>query len=317
MREFGGVSDLEDTRVWRVGVFSGPLVASCRWAADARFGAPWFTRGALFEIVEMGVVTWVGRLSEPVYGADGWELHAVGFGADLPFAEPVIEGDQIVTPDEIAGREAAPFYVNAAGAVASPPNVPRLWMVRPGSATLDTDDAHYVSGVRVFYVSSIDGATGEPNGWALTVPSVATGTLDEVLEAKFGAKRVTIDATNLGLLTAGAAEDIGAERFAQGGRRLGWSGAVELNVGALMSESGALADPLSVRDGDTLRIPGYTDSRSAALYQSTVEVTVGEVTRFHGERRAVVKPVGASDRDLTSIFASIPKPESEQPVVTL
>lgn len=315
IRAWGVVGDLEDTTRWGLGSYSGTTVLSCSWSAPIRFAAPWLRYGARFEIVEAGVTVAEGTLTEIVPG-EPWTLHAEGFGESLERV-PVVEGSQVVTAADVANRGTSPFFVDSAGDTYGPPAAwSRAWFVRPGGATLGPDASKLVTGVSVFYVNSVDGS-GNPDGWALTTPSEVDGTLDEALEAKFGQRRQTVDATALGLLTGGAAATLGAERFAQGGRRVGWSGSVDLTPGLLRAASGALAEPTSVHAGDTLTIPGFSDGGTRVAYNAGVTVTLGEVTRYWSERRAVVKPMGAADRDLASIFASIPKPADESGVVTL
>lgn len=314
IRAWGVVAALEDTTRWGVGSYSGTTALSCSWSAPVRFSAPWLRYGARFEIVEAGVTVAEGTLTEIVPG-EPWTLHAEGFGEALD-REPVVEGSTVVTQADVENRRTSPYFVGVGGAVDPPEGWSRAWMVRPGGATLGPDASKLVTGVSVFYVDSVDGG-GEPDGWALTTPTEADGTLDEALEAKFGPRRQTVDATALGLLTGGTAATLGAERFAAGGRRVGWSGSIALTPGLLRSAAGALAEPTSVHAGDTLTIPGFSDGGSRVAYNAGVTVTLGEVTRYWSERRAVVKPMGAADRDLSSIFASIPKPADETGVVTL
>lgn len=315
LRAFGVVGDVQDTTRWGIGSFSGLTQASCTWGAPVRFAAPWLRRGARFEVVEGGVTVVEGRVSEVVPG-EPWTIYAEGYGEALDRV-PVVEGDKIVTAADVANRATSPYFVDATGTVVDPPaGWSRAWVTRPGGATLGPDADKLVTGVSVFYVDSVDG-DGNADGWALTTPAEVDDTLDEALEDKFEPHRQTVDATALGLLTSGAAVTLAAERFAAGGRRLGWSGSVEVTTGLLRDAAGALAAPTSIHAGDTLTIPGFSDGGSQVAYQAGVTVTLGEVVRYWSEGRAVVKPVGASDRDLASIFAAIPKPADEAGVVVL
>lgn len=314
IRAWGVVGDLEDTTRWGIGSYSGSVALSCSWSAPVRFAAPWLRHGARFEIVESGVTVAEGTLTEIVPG-EPWTIHAEGFGEALE-REPVVEGSTVVTQADVENRRTSPWFVGTGGAVDPPAAWSRPWFVRPGGATLGPDASKLITAVSVFYVDSVDGG-GDPDGWALTTPSEAEDTLDEALEAKFGPRRQTVDATALGLMIPGDADDLAAERFAAGGRRLGWSGSVNLTYGMLRAASGALAVPTSVHAGDTLTIPGFSDGGTQVAYNAGVTVTLGEVTRYWSEQRAVVKPVGASDRDLAAIFASIPRPADEAGVVVL
>lgn len=314
LRQWGVVGDVQDTTMWRVGGYSGTTQASCSWGAPVDFSAPWLRRGQRFTISRNGVTIVDAPVAEIIPG-DPWEIYCEGNGAQMEYV-PVVEGVDVVTAADVANRSATPYFVTTAGASTTPPTGwSRPWFVRPGSATLGPDVSALVTGVYVLYATAV--TSGTPTAVAITTPSVADGSLDSNLETKFGQRRRTIDATALGVITLAAAKTIASDRMTAGGRRMGWTGSVELSPGVLRSRSGAEADPLLVHAGDTLTLPGVTDQASAVAYTLGITVTLGEVTRYWSEGRAVVKPMGSADRDLASIFASIPKPADEAGVIVL
>lgn len=303
---YGTVSGLEDTGVWRLREFSGVQDIRFNWAAPVRFSAPWLQRNAVVEVVEHGIVTRRGLLSAPVPGVP-WQMYARGPGADLE-QQQILEGEELVSRADVMARTHATFTADTPNAGDSQPFPEhRTWVVRPEYATLAPDDTHYVSAVAVVYVSHVN-TEGEPDAWGITTPTAGNGGRSVALERKFGPKVVTVDAKALGVMTLGQAEAIAAQRLVAGGGRLGWSGEVDLQPSSLMCGNGAPANPLTVREGDTLRLPGWTDPRSQVAYTSTLQITVGELIRYHDERRAVARPVGTRSDDLTSIFADIPAP---------
>lgn len=333
------VSDLRDSTIYRREGWSGDYQASCTWSAPPGFSADWLCRGALFEVVEHGLVTWRGVLSEPDVG-DVWSLHANGLGSLADEHLSVVAGPTLSTVpndvvdyaigtdglawqrweslgsasvgsadgeatvsvskllDRAAQAQGKRWHVDTAGEVTfrTDPTTPTFTMT-PGSGYMGTADDQYVTHLYGYYVSSVNGTTGLPDGWGLVVGS------DSVAAAKFGRKALTVDLTALGLMTAVAAQANIEGRFALVGGRMGWTNGVDLSVFNLRRLGSGPASPLNVRAGDMLRIPGVMDARSTATVRASIDVVLGEVTRVHAERRAFATPVGFTPRDFQGAVA--------------
>lgn len=301
---FGVVSGLEDSMHWRIGDYSGTTEVKCQWAAPVRFSAPWLRFNARVQVVEGGVVTREGRLSEFNPG-DPWEIVAEGLGARLANTPTVANGEVTTLADQ-AAKSPSVYFSDGITTWAPPANWARTWIIRPSSASLGVDASSYVSRVTPFYV---------PSG--STTPVLGSPVVDAVLEARYGTSGKVLDASAAAPMTSDQAQALALQRLDAGGRRLGLAGEVTLTDGQFLSGTGAPGRAMSVRAGDLLLIPGLTDPSSRDSYSATFGITAGEVIRSHDEAKTVVRPMGAANRDLESIWASVPAPDSEASVIVL
>lgn len=304
LEQFGAISQIEDTSTWRIGDYSGTTEIKCSWSAPVRFAAPWLRPGALVKVVEHGVTTRIGRLSEATPG-EPWTVVAKGRGESLKDI-PVEANGNVSDAGTEAGKSTSVYFSDGLTTYAPPVGWSRTWIVRPSLVSLGTDLSNYVSRVTPRYI---------PTG--STTAIIGTPVVDAVLEARYGLSNKTVDATALGPISAAQAQTLATERLDAGGRRLGWTGEIVLTDGAFLSGVGSPGRAMSPRAGDVFLVPGFTDPRSQAYYSSTLSITAGEVIRDHAEARTVVRPMGAADTDLESIWASVPAPDSEASVIVL
>lgn len=176
------------------------------------------------------------------------------------------------------------------------------WVMTPGGGYMGTADDQYVSHMWGYYVSSVDSTTGKPNGWAYVLVG------DDAAGAKFGRREVVVDLTALGLLAPLTATNTLQGRFNLVGGRMGWTNGVTLTTTNMRHAVTGYPDPMGVRAGQMLRIPGVTDMRSSATYLTNVDVVLGSVKRIHAEQRAEVTPIGLVPRDFQGPLAAAQPP---------
>lgn len=331
------VANVVDSTIFRHEGYSGDYEASCEWLIPPDYSGSQLRRGALFEVVEHGHRTWGGWLAEPEVGettslhaygfgamAEDWPALASGpvptsvantaidyaIAEDLPWkrfdsissvAVGGADGEMVTLAtllDRVAKRAGKHWWVDSFGEVSLASEPTSLaWTLTPGAGYMGTADDQYVTHLYGYYVSSVDGVTGEPDGWSIVEAS------DDAMAAKFGRKSATVDLTSLGLMSAVTAQADVDGRFALVGARMGWTNGIDLSGMNLRKPGWGAASPLSVRAGQRLRIPGVRDTRSTPTTRASVDVTLGQVTRVHSEGRAFALPVGFVSRDFQAAFA--------------
>lgn len=176
------------------------------------------------------------------------------------------------------------------------------WAVLPGSAYMGTADEEFVTHLFGYYVSSVDGVTGEPDGWAMA------SAFDAEAASIFGRRERTVDLTGLGLLGGTAAQENIDGRFALTGARMGWTNGINLTSVNLRRPGWGSASPLSLYGrngaGTMLKIPGVMDTRSQPTVRGSIQLVLGKVTRVHEEGRAFVEPVGFVARNFQGALAA-------------
>lgn len=334
------VSGLQDSTVFRMVGWSGDYELSCSWSAPPHFSAPWFRRGASVRVVESGITTWGGFLSEPEASDDGWSLHAYGYGAqaemyvatsgvpntavDQAAASPrfmqmrrgnavigttsvnAVPGDFISVAevlDRAAAQAGAPWYVDSGGYVTLKAlgNTP-TWVLRPDATYIQSADDNYFTHISGYYATAVD-SNGAPTAYAY---SNFVGNATAALI--FGRREVVVDLTALGVISSSVnAEAQVAGRLSALGGRVTYTGAVDVTAANLRHIRGGMASPMSLRAGQVVRVPGVSDI-SQGVYRPAANVLIGEARRFHDQGRTQVLPFGFVERDFTAALAAAQPP---------
>lgn len=325
------IGDLEDSTIWRTeGGYSGDYEASWTWGAPADFGASWFHAGAEVEIVEDGLLAWSGFLGDPQHG-DRWSLAAFGWGADAAnYASSSAAGNNLNDNIDDAISRGLGFARHVSLSAASPAGGAVMlnealdiaakilgkvwwvssrevdlrseattldWMMAPDSAYLGTTDEELITGLIGRYVSAVDG-DGNPS--AISDVMIE----DDAAAEKFRPHERVVNLTPLGYLDSGSATFYTEARFAQVGARAGFTNGFTMTGLNSADASTTVPDPMGVRAGDRVQLPGITDLRTGVTYLAAAEVTLGKVRRRHSERIALCEPVGLVARDLSSALAA-------------
>lgn len=341
------VSDLVDSTVLRVEGWSGDYQASCRFAADRDFSAPWFRRGSTWEVVEDGVVAWGGLLSEPSWSGDGWSLTAYGYGSASDW--PALENDGTVvpssTPDAVLDYSTGltpPLPINrwdtSIGSVAlglEPgevtdiatlldrlgKSVGKFWWVDsfgeislvglPEDPTLLlTPGSGYMGTADDGFVSHLYGlriSSLDLNGQP-DGWSIVGPEQDDEAWARFGVRKEVMDLKGMGLLTGPQAEPLVAGEFALRGARMNPTSPIELTEMNVLRPGFGARSPMGVRAGEMVRIPDVWDTRTNPTVGSSIDEVLGEVTRYHATQRAVAMPLGYQGRNhRAAMIAAQPK----------
>lgn len=352
LEHIAAVAGVTDSTIWRSGGWSGDYQASCTFAADRGFAAPWFRRGSVFEVVENGVRTWGGPMAEPQAG-EVWTLNAYGFGSaasDYPaLVKPTTDpATPSGTPDDA---------ITYAGTLSPPFPIKRYATLALGSASLDPGEVRFIDDIlnvtaaasgKRWRVDSFGEITSvsDPTSpsWVLSPGAGYMGTADEewvsALAGIFvttadasgkptawavttvndrpaedwfgGASTRTVDLTQLGVLSESSARSRLTTRLGLVGARMGYTNSLDLTQTNLSRMGWGNGSPLNVRAGDMLRIPDVWDTRSNPTIGSSIDLVLGEVTRIHAEERAVVKPVGFVARDFAGALAAAQPPQVKE-----
>lgn len=344
------VSDLVDSTILRTEGWSGDYQASCKFMADRDFSAPWFRRGADWETIEEGVVTWGGLLSEPSWTGDGWSLSGYGYGSASDW--PAIDNSVGLVPS--SNPDAVLDYATAL----TPPLPIERWDtsigagdlgLEPGEITdiatlLDrqgkalgqfwwVDSFREISWVSLPTVPTLmltpgSGYMGTADDnyashrYGLRVSSLDPTTgqpdgwalnlvEDEEAWAQFGVRKAVSDLKGMGLLTGAAADDVIVGEFAINGGRMDYTNAIELTETNLLRPGFGWCSPMSARAGEMCRIPDVWDTRTNPTVGSSIDFPLGEVTRYHATQRATAKPLGYQGRNhKAAMIAAQPKQQT-------
>lgn len=206
---------------------------------------------------------------------------------------------------KLAGKRAV---VDQFGVVSLQPDpASPSWLLGGMSNYLGTADDEFVTRMWGYYVSGVDGATGAPNAWGLVKAE------DNDAADKFGQHiERTVDLRELGLLTSAQAQANVDGRFALVGGRMGWTAGFVISPLWLRTLSGEPANPLAVRAGQMIRMPGVRDSRSQKTNRAAAQLVVGEARCVADEGACYVTPLGYVPRDFSSALAAARKPETTE-----
>lgn len=335
-------AEVQDSTIYRREGWSGDYQASCAWGARADFQAAWLRKGAKYEVVEHGLVTWNGLVSELEPG-DTWKIHAYGYGvqADEFRAVKVVGGalvptyipneaiDAAVTNDALAWRRFDSIGTTAVTTAtdelsdlttlldrASQAQGKR-WVVDSGrevTLVAEPTAAKWIVSPNSAYLGTADDQyVTHLYGYYISALDGTTGApsaygvvvaRDDEMAAQFGRKAHEVDLKPLGLMSQAAAQANIDGRFALVGARMGWTNGIELTRSSLRRLGFGKGSPMSVRAGDRLRIPGVMDTRSQPTTRAAIDVVLGEVTRYHDEQRAAAVPVGFTPRDFQGALSA-------------
>jgi hypothetical protein len=212
--------------------------------------------------------------------------------------------DVVTRAAKLAGKRAVVDQFGGLSLVSDPTSP--VWLLGGVSNFLGSADDEFVTRMLGYYVSGVDGTTGEPSDWAMVIAQ------DSNAEDKFGAVvERTVDLTALGLLTEGEAQAHIAGRFALVGGRMGWTSGFAVTRSWLSRMNGAPGDPAAVRAGDMIRLAGVRDFRTTAANRAAADIVVGEAKYVADEDVCHVTPLGYVPRDFSSALAAAQKPPTE------
>lgn len=304
-RLWGGVLDepVYDGNAWSLNA-RGVGSRLERWQAVNDIGAPG-SPNIVPWTVPNDIVDYAESLGAPFsrYGVDlgGTPITDPSGVPSTPTAEPWTTDIKTVLV-LAAQQQGKRLVVDSSGAItfeADPTTSD--FMVRPREAYLGTVDTEYFSLLRGYYVSSVDGTTGLPDGWASVYAE------DTEAAAQFGHREAGLQLYECGLLTSTEAQAFTDGRFDLIGARTGWANSMKLDSLNLY-RAGAAASPLYVKAGTLMTIPGVIDSRSQPETRASLRLVGGQVEVNADERTAIWSPVGMVTRGLVSAMSSLPKP---------
>lgn len=180
--------------------------------------------------------------------------------------------------------------------VAPDPTTPTL--------VLDSDDVlrgsaddDYVTDVYPRYVSSVDGTTGEPDGWGLG--HVAT------TSRPAGRRERAQDLTDLGFLgSVGAANTYAQAQLDLNGSRMGYTRGLTVLDGDLRRLGGAKRRLGLVRGRDMFRSFSVADASGQVQLGLTADIVIGKTTYTDGESTLAIEPVGLAARTFVDVMRS-------------
>lgn len=180
--------------------------------------------------------------------------------------------------------------------VAADPTEPRYVLdstqVLRGSA-----DDEYVTDVFPRFVSSIDGTTGEPDGWGLGHVSATS--------APAGRRERAMDVTDLGQMTEGDAEALAQGQLDLNSARLGYTSGLELGYGEIVRPGGAPVRLGHVKGGEMYRGFTVADASGAVQLGLTQDVVIGRTTYADGSPTVSVMPVGMAPRTFVDTLRAL------------
>jgi hypothetical protein len=168
------------------------------------------------------------------------------------------------------------------------------------NALRGTADDDYVTDVYPRFVSSLDGTTGEPDGWGLghvSSPSTPAGRSERVM-----------DVTDLGQMSEPDAETIAQGQLDLNRARLGYTSPLEVAHGELLRPGGSPARLGLVKAGEMVRGFSVADASGAVQIGLTQDVVIGRTVYTDGARTLPLTPVGLAPRTFVdSMKAMKPK----------
>lgn len=173
--------------------------------------------------------------------------------------------------DQVAASEARRWGVDDYGRAfwATDPTTP-TWFLDARDLEIGTADDGLYTRVRARYVSSVDGTTGEPDGWSTVVRD------DLVAQAEYGVIEYGMDLTGLGLISSGAAGGFAESQLAQLTVPQ-WLSRIAATSGYLVDGNGQPADLQAVRAGQMVRLFNVPNSLGGLRRELNLNVVLGEV----------------------------------------
>lgn len=152
-----------------------------------------------------------------------------------------------------------------------------------------TADDDYVTDVYPRFVSSVDGTTGDPDGWGLGHVSAAS--------TPAGRREKAMDVTDLGQMTEATAEGHAQGQLDLNSARMGYTESLTVGYGELLRPGGTPARLAQVQAaGRLLRSFNVADASGQVQLGMTADVVMGETTYRDGDRTIQVKPIGLAPR---------------------
>lgn len=332
LREFGAWGSLNYSFAWPGGC------KEASWQMTANYGArlPVLVNSAEVEISLGGMTVWSGFLTEPEWSGDEVSLTALGWfrkGEDfqavdgsysptftpstaIAAAQPTLPwrlGDFIPTAplptatteaftvssllDAYTAYQGSRWYVDTYKRVsfANDPTMP-AYVVAPGRADLGIADDNYASHVILRYRDSADGTVK-----SVGHPSPVRGGTPNAFEVRYGHKEVVEDATGSGSMSAATAAQLAQSIYAQSRQRPGWTNALTLDHGDLLTPGGRPIHPATVNAfGKLVRVHGVADEVSLTPYTDFV---IAETSYADGEASVNVSPIGLASRTFEDVLS--------------
>lgn len=187
----------------------------------------------------------------------------------------------------------------------SDPTAP-TWFLDARELDIGVADDGLFTRVRARYVSSVDGVSGEADGWDTVVVD------DAAAQALYGMIEYPMDLTGLGLLTGGTATGYATAQLAlltvpQWLSRVTATGAVLLDV------NGQPAHLQSVKAGQMVRLFNVPNNLGGLRNELNLNVVLGE-TEWSGESpdEVTLAPVNLAVRNLVDALAAATRPREVQ-----
>lgn len=166
------------------------------------------------------------------------------------------------------------------------------WMLDASDLDLGVATDGMFNRVRARYVSSVDGITGEPDGWDTEVA------VDDVGRALFGAIEYPMDLTPLGMIDAPTAADLAAKQLAWLSLPQ-WLSRVTTTRERLLTPGGLPADLPSVRAGQMVRLFNVPSTLGWLRAELGLDVILGEVEYdTENPSEVTLAPVGIAVRNI-------------------
>ena len=336
LHSLGHVSSVKWSTQWGPGP-CGSSLASCTLAVDAANDSSLLRLSQTFDVNDGpkmfgGVLSEVGRDFPRSLSARGWARRAADFDAVDSSGNPTTNPRTAVTQaianglpwtnptafDNVSlGTDGAPTTqrlnvlldnwavtvgkrwgvdVEGVAFVATDPTTP-TWYLDASDLDIGVADDGLYTRVRARYVSSVDGTTGEPNGWASEVANDAAG------QALYGVVEYPMDLTPLGQITAVTAAAYASQQLAlltvpQ------WLSRVTTNSSRLLSPGGLPAHLPSVRAGQMVRLFNVPNTLGGLRNELGLDVVLGEVEYdTDNPSEVTIAPVGLAVRNLADALA--------------
>lgn len=169
---------------------------------------------------------------------------------------------------------------------ADPPDV--FYVLDSMEALRGTADDDYVTDVYSRYVSSVDGVTGDPDGWGLGHVGVSS--------PPAGRRERAMDVTDLGLMTSATADGYAQGQLDLNSARMGYTNGLTVARGEMLRPGGAPVRLAQVKAGRLLRSFNVADASGQVQVGATADVVIGRTQYVDGEQTIQIEPVGLAPR---------------------
>lgn len=175
------------------------------------------------------------------------------------------------------------------------------WFLDARDLDIGVADDGLFTRVRARYVSSVDGTTGEPDGWASVTVDDATG------QTLYGVIEYPMDLTGLGLLTGGTATAYATQQLNLVTVPT-WLSRVAASSEVLLDANGEPAHLESVRAGQMLRLFNVPNSLGGLRNELNLNVVLGEVEWSSDQPDVVtLAPVNLAVRSIVDALTAAAK----------